>query len=574
MKHLIILYQTLHMKYVFALVLASIILFIGCNTGGNPKLFSPESLLSEQFSISTDKDTTLQTKNGALLKIPKGALSADGGIAKLEIKEAYSIQQMIKAGLVTNANGEPLSSGGMIYINAAGGQKITFNQPIKVALPADYLAKDMQLFKGEKDENGNINWTDPVTLPENKQLTTIDKGKMLFESKCASCHILGKPFTAPDLAHFMKRFPLDFEGNWRYYGHPFIDNHLLIPPKADSSYSGINIFNKYEIEHNLEYYLYTCNMDNWSPAVGQVFSNDSSNYMLDLYKYIQNESDRLDLPMPSQAYLKDCIDSCIAYNKKVTGLKELKNLNKKEREELVKENGTMVRDNSSRPQVIPPTPPPDFEQKVSPQNHEAEYYQFTIETFGWYNIDILLKDIDGVKESELFVRIIGEYRQKVEVYLIIPSLKVYGEGGLTGKTEDEYAFDNKNGTIPLPQNAKAYILAMTETKGSIAFALKEFTTTGQQSFEIALQESTMEKFNAAIESISLDKFNLKVSETKNANEIRKTDFKLEEIEKELKNAEGFKPKGCNCDCLQWPDRSPGYKAAADSSTKVIDVVPE
>ena len=553
------------MKYIFTLLFFSIVLFIGCNTETKSKLFSAESLPSEQFSINTDKDTTLQTKNGALLKIPKGALSVDGAIANLEIKEAYSIQQMIQAGLVTNSNGEPLSSGGMIYINAAGGQKITFNQPIKVAVPADYLAKDMQLFTGQKDENGNINWTDPVALPENKQLSAIDNGKVLFQQKCGACHMVDRPFTGPALAHFMKRFPLTDESNYRYYGHPFIDNHLLIPSKSDSAYPlGFDLNNRYDQDHNPGFYLYECNMINWSHATGQVFFNDSTNYMLDIYKYIQNESDRLNLPLPGKDDLKYCIDSCIVYNEKIGSLESQKKLSKKERQELVKDNGPMVVDTSRRPNINPPlTPAPDFDEKVSPQNLNAEYYQFTIESFGWFNIDILLKNINGVEESELFVRIIGEYRQKIEVYLIIPSMKVYGEGGLTKRTEDEYTFDKKNGLIPLPQNAEAYILAMTETKTSIAFSLKEFTTSRQQQFEISLRQSTMGEFNATIQKIGLDELKVKVNETKNANEIRKTDLKLEEIEKEIKNAEGLKPKDCDCDCLKWPEKS-----KKDSSNKI------
>ena len=565
------------MKYIFSLLIIGIILFIGCNTSTKSNFFSPESLLSEQFSINTDEDTTIQTKNGALLKIPKGALSVDGGIAKLEIKEAYSIQQMVEAGLVTSSNGEPLSSGGMIYINAVGGQKITFNQPVKVAIPADYLAKDMQLFKGQMDENGNINWTDPVALPENKQLTAIDKGKMLFESKCGSCHILGKTFTGPDLAHFMKRFPLTIESNYKYYEHPFSgyynNNHLIIPAKGDSAYLlGEDLTNKNDQDHNQAFYLYECNMANWSPAVGQIFINDSTNYMLNIYKYIQNESGRLNLPMPGQAYLKDCIDSCVVYNERIGSLKKQKQLSEKERQKLVKDNGSMVVEIPRRPNINPPFAlPADFDKKVSPQNFEAEYYQFTIESFGWFNIDILLKDVDGVEESELFVRIVGEYKQKTEVFLIIPSQKVYGEGGLTGKTENEYAFFYKTGKIPLPQNANAYILAMTETKTNIAFSLKEFITSRQQQFEISLQQSTMDEFKATIEKLSLDELNIKVNESKNANEIRRTDLKLEEIEKEIKNAEGLKPKGCDCDCINWPEK---VALRVDTTGKKITVVPE
>ena len=56
---------------------------------------------------------------------------------------------------------------------------------------------------------------------------------------------------------------------------------------------------------------------------------------------------------------------------------------------------------------------------------------------------------------------------------------------------------------------------MTETKTSIAFSLKEFTTSRQQQFEISLQQSTMDEFNATIQKIGLDELKVKVNETKN-----------------------------------------------------------
>ena len=124
---------------------------------------------------------------------------------------------------------------------------------------------------------------------------------------------------------------------------------------------------------------------------------------------------------------------------------------------MVQDNGSMVVDTLGRPNINPRLgPAPDFDERVSPQNFEAEYYQFTIENFGWFNIDILLKMLMVVKKVNLFVRIVGEYRQKIEVYLIIPSMKVYGEGGLTERTDDEYAFDKKNGQIPCPKMQKLY----------------------------------------------------------------------------------------------------------------------
>ncbi|HEX6429653.1 MAG TPA: hypothetical protein VF008_18300, partial [Niastella sp.] len=97
-----------------------------CNQGDRSvnTLLNPGKLSEQTFVIDISKDTILTTKKGALIRIPKGALSADDNIVKLEVKEAYSMQDIIKAGLTTQSNGQPLSSGGMIYINAIGENNV------------------------------------------------------------------------------------------------------------------------------------------------------------------------------------------------------------------------------------------------------------------------------------------------------------------------------------------------------------------------------------------------------------------------------------------------------------------
>ena len=187
-------------------------------------------------------------------------------------------------------------------------------------------------------------------------------------------------------------------------------------------------------------------------------------------------------------------------------------------------------------------------KKFLHENYDATYYQFSIESFGWFNIDALLKNVNGVEESELFVRIIGEYREKINVFLIIPSIKVYGEGGSAEKNPDEFAFFYKNGKLPLPQNVKAYIMAVTETKSSVAFAIKEFTTGRQQQLDISLKVSTKEEFETAIQRINPDRLYIGVKDSKNAGEIRQTDVEIKNIDAELKKAENLKPKNCDCDC--------------------------
>jgi cytochrome c2 len=544
------------MRYLIVIAIFSLVIILSCKIskekGG---LFTTGNLPSAEYTINIDKDTTLQTENGALLKIPRGALKPESGnTVTLEIKEAYSLSEMIKAGLVTQSNGQPLSSGGMIYINAAAGQKITITRAIKVAIPADYLRKGMELYKGDTS-NGKINWISPIALPENKQLTSIEKGQILFQQNCASCHAIGKDLTGPDLAHFMKRFPIDEEGNYPYYQHGIIrpqeksDNiEKFLDKSRDTSYGYYGDFYSF---YNI-YSAYKCNLINKYGTTSPIMNSDTTNnYLLPVFRYIENESNFKNLPLPSHAFLKNCIDSCNSYKTEIMKLRYEKIKAGLKKQGLVKNNGPLVDKKPDTSWTINNNLPlpADFDKRVSPDYYDAEYYQFTIESFGWYNIDMLLKDVNGVEESELFVRVVGEYKEKIKILLIIPSVKVYGEGGPAEKP-GEFAFFYKTGKLPLPQNTDAYVLAVTETEQSIAFGIKKFTTGKQQEFELSPRTSSKQEFTAAMKEFDMERLHIKIGDSKNANEIRNIDRTLKKIDEKLKDVENLKPKACDCDCGQ------------------------
>ncbi|MEO8405731.1 MAG: c-type cytochrome [Chitinophagaceae bacterium] len=543
------------MRYI-TILLAGFAFLIACNTSCNvnDNVQGPDNLETTQYVISTDRDTILQTKNGAFLKIPKGTLTSDNGsTATFDIKEAYSISQMIQGGLTTASNGAPLSSGGMIYINAAKGQNITINQKIQVAIPADFLQKGMQLYKGEEGKDGKINWADPSPLDDNSATDAIDDGKILFQRSCASCHNIGRNMTGPDLAHFMKRFP-PTKQNFKYYKphSVYFNTTAVVEMPADTIRTlpdnpGIDDTGDYTD-------LYMCNLKNMFGSIGPAFPDFSKKQLLSIYRYIQNESDRLNLPMPGHTYLKDCVDSCKLYNKKTKGLtaKKIKAQNK--RDHLEEENGLMV-DNKADSTWISSLFKPNTDSVifyhndlVVPEKYNASYYKFSIKSFGWTNIDMRVTEIDNVLESELSVKVSGEYKNKVEVFLIIPSVKVYGEGGPTDDDQDKYFFFYKTGKIVLPQNVPAYILALSEKSESFAYGLVPFTTSASQHLNIELHASSKQEFTDAMKQFDLDRLHITVDDAKNANKIRRTDRKLEKIDQQLEEAEALKPKGCNCSC--------------------------
>lgn len=556
LMHLI---PNLLMKYLLALCfIASIVSCRNENTSG--KHFSTDSLPAQQFTINTERDTTLQTNKGALLKIPKGAIvPANGSSATLEIKEAYSIEDMILGGLTTNSDGQPLSSGGMIYINAAAGQNLKFTQPVKVAIPTDFFVDGMQLYKGDTTD-GTINWTNPQPLPITDQMKTVDKGEILFQQNCSSCHGIGKVISGPDLAHFKNRllmsrenegFDADrnilmsFHNNW--VRNEIAEDEEMkheAPGAVDSTQGHDEIIARVPILHPN---LYACNLQRMFGTIGPQFPELKKADWQAIFDFIQTESDRKELPLPEQAYLAACIDSCKLYSETVGELKKARSKTEMERRKLVEDNGRMVENKIVNPPVVNPVPV-IIEDKVSPQSFGAEYYQFTIEGFGWYNIDILAGQLDGVEESELIVRVRGEYREKVELYLVIPSSKIYTQAGPTEKNKDEYAFYTKDGKLPLPQGAKSYILALTESGGNFAFALHSFNAAKQQTIEIELKKSTKKEFRKAMKVFAKQDLKIRLQDAENADEIRIKDADLKAIDRQIEEAENLKPKGCNCDC--------------------------
>ena len=150
-------------------------------------------------------------------------------------------------------------------------------------------------------------------------------------------------------------------------------------------------------------------------------------------------------------------------------------------------------------------------------------------------------------------------KKRIKTYLIIPSTKTYGEGGPADRNKEEFAFFYKTGKIPLPQNATAYILAITDTEAGPAWGIKEFITSRSQTIEISLSVGTKEGFDKAINQLALDRLHIKVDDSVNADSIRQADKQIKTFEAALLNAERLKPKGCDCECGSEGDAGTVYR---------------
>ncbi|HYJ37389.1 MAG TPA: cytochrome c, partial [Chitinophagaceae bacterium] len=297
------------MKTLVLFLVASAMILTSCQNRISNRIFNPDALLSQRVSFDITKDTIFKTKQGIIIRIPAGSLQSTGNtIVELEIKEATNVGDMIRAGIATQSNGNPLTSGGTIFINVVGEDQVRINKPISIAMPTQLIDDSMKLFKGELDEDSNMNWIDPRPMPENPQAKAMHYGKSLFINNCASCHAIDKRTSGPELAHIVKRSkPIPFgEEGYVQNGH-----NLL-----------------YDFTRNNQAVLkwslyYRCLYNQYNKMPMNVFPDLTETDLNNLYSYIENESEVRKLPIPDNGIDK-CLDSCLLYAEAKIRLKQMK----------------------------------------------------------------------------------------------------------------------------------------------------------------------------------------------------------------------------------------------------------
>jgi hypothetical protein len=133
---------------------------------------SPIDNLKSEFFTWNSNDTVLLSLKGVLISIPNNAFLLNGEAYKdpaiIQWQEALEGSDIVKAGLSTVSDDKLLETQGMFSFSAKTpeGKELTINPEvgIYVQIPVDEYKEGMKLFDGEKDVNGNINWTNPSSL--------------------------------------------------------------------------------------------------------------------------------------------------------------------------------------------------------------------------------------------------------------------------------------------------------------------------------------------------------------------------------------------------------------------------
>lgn len=485
--------------------------FVSCNEDGSPLLqfFNTDNLTSQFFDINTDADTMLHTKNGATITIAKGSIVAGSNKkVKLEVKEAYTMEEIAMAGLQTKSDGKPLSSGGMIYLNVKNSDA-RIATPIHISMPSSNNEKEMQLFKGEQEKDGSINWKAPEPLLPNKIFDTIAEGKNIFLTHCGSCHDPLKDATGPSLLFITQRRNKEWIRNW-------VHNSAAMIASGDP--------------------YANCLYERWNKTAMTAFPQMTDEELEKIYKYLDQVSKNknpADYPNYNATF-----DSCQIYNK-------AKNLLTKQKVKLILDNGPEVKE-EHKFQIVDTvgtdTTPFEMPENYVQRKYDiSTYHEFNITTFGWYNVDAFTNNIPGFEASTLRAKIVGEHNEFTNIYIIVPSSKIFNAGGLLKGETDVYGFYTDDGSLPLPQGKEAYVMAFTEKGGQITFGMTRFVTGKKNEVTIAPQLITKEEMNQKIKNLNFEALNIVAADSKNKDSINKIDI-------DLKNIESLKPKGANCNC--------------------------
>ncbi len=459
------------MKRTVLCCIAIIAVLVSCKNNTHINSFLTASNLKSSFiSLNADSAYVLKTPKGAVLRIAKNTFDVSAGTkVKLEIKEAYSIQDILLAGLSTTSNGKLLKSGGMIYINATANDKaLNFLKPVNISIPTKAYDDSMQLFKGEIKDDSSINWIDPQPLDSSLIAKNLSMGKWLFKANCASCHKATEDFTGPALAGSRDREPSkDWVYKWMYN----VNSMVMSDPYAISLKNKFGSVMTMQTERNLTKKDVAAILD-WADNEARLKGWTDTNFA---------------------AKSAPCGDDTFYYPKPDTSIQSFSS----------NDNDSLPSDSA----IL----------NTTWQNENAEYskkgfklatpdngtYQFDISEPGWYNIDCYIeayKDITTPVKLTATLNMPEEF--DMHVYLAVPQRTLLTNANYNnGKT---YIFYNADSTVPLILKDEAIVFAVGSYKDKTYYGITRFTVKPEQNIIINIKESSIDDILKAIQKNELD----------------------------------------------------------------------
>lgn len=449
----------------------AVCLLISCQSNLPYQKFLKESNLpTTSFIVNNSRDTVLYTEGGVSIRIEGGSFNKEK--VKLKVKEALTMENIVRAGLTTASNGKPLSSGGMVQI-VSPDNGVAFRKAIEISIVTKDFDAEMKVFKGET-QDGVINWEEPQALKDSIS-PWLQMGQQIFNGNCASCHQLNKNLSGPALVGVEERGPwTDRSQLFCFIKNPaaYIPTNVYtqdLQKQYGQIMPGFPALGRTDLHAIFDYIK----------SGGDIYSKSFSRYQRSEYDISCDRHDSLRL----------------LYNELLFELAPRDEEQKPSRINWQTDFGfpdSAANSNDAEPISLPSTNDDALSvstDMVVPKQYEAKSYRFDIASFGWYNVDRLYQATK--EQAKLSVSLNGEHRDELNVFIVIPQYKVFYEGGEMQGQSHKFAFHTSDGLLPLPIGTDVTVFAIGEADGKIVFDWRRFISSAEQ--DIQLNPITLEE---------------------------------------------------------------------------------
>jgi mono/diheme cytochrome c family protein len=421
------------MRILFALAFA--LFLFACTARKDENILNPSQLQSHFIHVRADRDTVVRTPKGAVLTIAAGTFQQD---LDLEVKEAYSMPDIVLAGLVTESNGSSLRSGGMLYLQTKEGKDAVLQKPIGVQIPTASVEEGMALYRGEIKNEG-INWVQSDTVQPSVSAMVLQEGKALYLANCATCHGIQKQFTGPALAGVQRRGPWSDSGKLVQWVH---NPGRFIPTTS-----------------------YTRNLvASYNGQIMPSFPQLSPDALNSILAFVNNEASKL---------ITDTF----------------------QRPFITANDTTVVASDTFKFSSPNDTLPENPQSLLSLRNGFTDvlegsgFYRFEIRTLGWFNVDQGVAGLPGTTLCEVNVKLKGAvHPADLYVYAFFPAHRNLSVG--YPSAEGRFSFDKLDGKIPLYLGEKGVVIAFGRGEKGFYFGKTAFVVKPAQELSLTLEVVT------------------------------------------------------------------------------------
>lgn len=434
--------------------------------------FQVDNLELQVFTIKADQAHTLTGKNGVTISIPVNTFTTtkDDGTVKIQLREAISKSDMVRAGLNTvTADGSILESYGMYYLNVEPPQAAS--KEIQVQIPADFIQQEAQLF--DLQDNG---WKLERDI-SNTLAKELAAGKAAFEQYCVVCH--SRDLREVFIGSALGNVHLFRERDWLVN---FTKNSQQMIADGDS--------------------LAVCLWEEWKPVVMNDFTELDDETIHRIYDWIENESQVQQIDTNEVEYVLSCEETVIGDpddpNSPPIRYQKVFVTNQNVDSVVTISNYYSTNNSNGHSSLITLESDANMFYQV--------IYQPNLDGLNWKNVDYFLRNdtIASVAVSPFQVEVLTERSDLdwVEVQVIFNKRNILF--GLAPLEEKSSIFSNasyaKNGKIVMPKE-EVTLLAYRVIGNKVWLGKKEVMVNEQNNFSIQLREGSQQELQEIIDAL-------------------------------------------------------------------------